>query len=119
MFRKIRTFSTNQDFQHFSHKFLDIATPPILAFTYGISSTVASTYNNTITMNNHDIQLKSFEKSLDNLDINMKERFYRVDEDIKSFKDEIKEDIKSFKDEIKEDIKSLKDEIREGFRTKK
>jgi len=78
----------------FSHKFLDIAAPTILVsiftlFTYSLLSTVASTN-----------QLKNFEKSLDNLDINIKERFDRVDKDIKSLKDEIKEDIKSLKEEI-------------------
>jgi len=78
----------------FSHKFLDIAAPTILVsiftlFTYSLLSTVASTN-----------QLKNFEKSLDNLDINIKERFDRVDEDIKS----LKEDMKSFKNEIKEEI---------------
>ena len=67
----------------FSHKFLDIAAPTILVsiftlFTYSLLSTVASTN-----------QLKNFEKSLDNLDINIKERFDRVDEDIKSLKEEI------------------------------
>jgi len=85
--RKLST-ETQEFGEKYGPKFLNLAGPPILAsiftlFTYGVSSTISSTYNNTLTMNGHDLQLKSLEKSIDNLDNSMKERFQRVDDDIK------------------------------------